>query len=178
VALLATLAMGARHRRRANALLDRLVRRLSVRLQRVAGPIGHGILDGARGLADGPSLLGVLLFSAVLWGMIVLTYLLAFLALDIQVPLVAASLATVVIVATFVFLPQGPGFVGTWQAACVVSLALFHVPKDVAVGYSLLTWVIQLVVNVGAGAVAAAFEDLSVRQLVAVREREPAAGRG
>ena len=48
----------------------------------------------------------------------------------------------------------------------MVSLALFGVPKDQAVGYSLITWVIQMGVNVGAGAIAAAFQDFSVRQLM------------
>lgn len=165
--LLAVLYAMARHRRQADVWFDRVAARLPLRAQRVLRPVVHGVLDGARGLGDGPTLLLVLAFSALLWGLIVQTYLLSFLALDLRVPLVAASLATVVVVAAFVFLPQAPGFVGTWQAACVLSLGLFGVPKEQAVGYSLLTWVIQMVVNVGAGGVAAAFQDVSLRQLVA-----------
>ena len=69
------------------------------------------------------------------------------------------------IVAAFVFLPQAPGFVGTWQAGCVLALDLFGVPKDLAVGYSLLTWIVQMAVNVGVGGIFLAREDLSVRQL-------------
>lgn len=156
----------ARHRARADRLVERFVGRLPLRIQRVLRPIAYGVLDGARGLGDARTLAGVLVLSAILWTLITGTYLLSFIAVDLQVPLVQASLATVVIVAVFVFLPQGPGFVGTWQAACVVSLALFGVPKDQAVGYSLITWVIQMGVNVGAGAIAAAFQDFSVRQLM------------
>jgi uncharacterized protein (TIRG00374 family) len=158
----------ARHRARADRVLERLTARLPLRVQRVVRPIASGVLDGARGLGDAATLAYVLGLSAILWALITGTYLLSFLAVDLPVPLVSASLATVVIVALFVFLPQGPGFVGTWQAACVVSLALFHIGKDQAVGYSLITWVIQMGVNVGAGAIAAAFQDFSVRQL---RER-------
>lgn len=165
-AALATLYLMARHRARADALFERVAARLPRRLQRVLRPIAYGVLDGARGLGDLRTLAVVLGYSAVLWALITGTYLLSFRAVDLDVPLVAASLATVVIVALFVFLPQAPGFVGTWQAACVVSLSLFGVPKDQAVGYSLLTWFIQMVVNVGAGAVAVAFQDLSVRQLM------------
>jgi len=86
----------------------------------------------------------------------------------LAVPLVSGSLATVVIVAAFVFLPQAPGFTGTWNAACDMSLKQFGVPHDQVVAYGLVTWLIQIVVNVGAGAIALAFQDLSVRELVAV----------
>ena len=44
-----------------------------------------------------------------------------------HIPLVAASLTTVVVVAAAVFLPQAPGFVGTWQAGCVLALGMFGV---------------------------------------------------
>jgi hypothetical protein len=49
-----------------------------------------------------------------------------------------------------------------------MSLKQFDVPHDQIVAYGLVTWLIQIVVNVGAGAVALAFQDLSVRELVAV----------
>ncbi|HWP65592.1 MAG TPA: lysylphosphatidylglycerol synthase transmembrane domain-containing protein [Candidatus Limnocylindria bacterium] len=178
-AALGVLYVMARHRKRADALVERIAGRLPLRLQRVVRPIASGVLDGARGLGDAGTLAGVLALSAILWALITGTYLLSFLAIDLPVPLVAASLATVVIVALFVFLPQGPGFVGTWQAACVVSLSLFGIEKDAAVGFSLLTWFIQMAVNIGAGAIAAAFQDLSVRQLVRQAEvEEPARSRG
>jgi hypothetical protein len=177
-AVLGVLYAMSRRRRHADALIERFVTRLPLRMQRVLRPIVYGVLDGARGLGDARTLLFVLALSALLWALIVLTYLTSFLALDLQVPLVAASLTTVVIVAVFVFLPQAPGFVGTWQAACVVSLALFGVSKAEAVGYSLLTWFIQMAVNVGAGAVAVAFQDLSMRQLMATSGDDSAASAG
>ena len=120
---------------------------------------------------------GVLGYSALLWAANALPFLFALLALGIDVPLVPASLASIVIVAAFVFLPQAPGFVGTWQAGCVLALELFGVPKDLAVGYSLLTWIVQMVVNVGLGGVFVAREDLSLRQLVRDGRRRPAGRR-
>jgi len=171
--LLGSLYLLARQRRRADALLDRAAGRLGPRAERLVRSIVSGVLDGARGLGDGRTFALVLLLSGVLWGLIVQTYLFSFVAMRIDVPLLAASLATVVVVAAFVFLPQAPGFVGTWQAACVLALGLFGVPQDQAVGYSLLTWLIQMVVNVGSGAIAAAFQDLSVRQLVSTSEDAP-----
>ena len=110
--------------------------------------------DGGRNGARGPDLFNVDLRVAY------------------AVPLLAASLTTVVVVAAAVFLPQAPGFVGTWQAGCVIALTLFGVSREAAVGYSLLTWVIQMSVNIGAASVFLAREHLSVGQLVRVAAEE------
>jgi uncharacterized protein (TIRG00374 family) len=168
-----------RNRAHAERLLARLFGRLPARIGAAARPVTRAFLDGLAGVADLPTMLLVLAYSVYLWGVITLTFLFAFLALDTSVPLVAASLATVVIVAAFVFLPQAPGFVGTWQAGCVLALGIFHVPKDVAVGYSLLTWIVAMVANVGAAGVFLAREDVSIGQLLRVTQTgAPAPGRG
>jgi uncharacterized membrane protein YbhN (UPF0104 family) len=168
-----------RNRARSEQLLGHIFRRLPARVARTARPVTGAFLDGLAGLADLGTMLLVLAYSAYLWGVITLTFLFAFLALDTSVPLVAASLATVVIVAAFVFLPQAPGFVGTWQAGCVLALGIFHVPKDVAVGYSLLTWIVAMVANVGAAGIFLAREDVSIGQLLrASHTGAPAPGAG
>jgi uncharacterized protein (TIRG00374 family) len=160
----------ARHRSGAERLAAAVLARVPARLGRALDPVVRGLLDGVGGLGVAATVGLVLAYSALLWGVIVLTYLCSFLALDIDVPLISASLTAVVIVAAFVFVPQGPGFVGTWQAGCVLALGIFHVPPEAAVGYSFLTWLIQMFVNIGAGAVCAAFEDVSFRQLMSAPE--------
>ena len=161
---------------RNRAAADRLVGwglgLLPQRARRGLAPLCTAFLDGLAGLADGATVALVIAYSIYLWGVIALTFMFGFLALDIQVPLIAGSLAAVVVVAAFVFLPQAPGFVGTWQAGCVLALSFFAVPKDAAVGYSLFTWVIQMVLNIAAAGVFLAREDVSVGQLVRMAERE------
>ena len=44
-------------------------------------------------------------------------------------------------------------------------------PKDLAVGYSLLTWIVQMAVNVGAAGFFLAREDISLGQLVRAARR-------
>jgi len=171
------LALMQRHRARAEGLLQRVLGRVSRRLARRVAPLMTSFMQGLGGVANLPTVLLVLAYSAYLWGVIALTYLFSFLALDMHVPLVRASLATVVVVAAMVFLPQAPGFVGTWQAGCVFALGWFHVDHDVAVGYSLLTWIIQMVVNVATAGFFLAREDLSLARLLRLASREaPAAG--
>jgi len=159
---------------RTGALMRWLMERLPARLAGRVRPAADSFLSGLDGLSDGVTVAVVVAYSLYLWGVITLTYLFALLALGIQAPLVTASLASVVIVAAFVFLPQAPGFVGTWQAGCVLALGLFGVSKDVAVGYSLLTWAANMVVSIGGAGVFLAREDFSPGQLLRVAAREEA----
>jgi glycosyltransferase 2 family protein len=133
-------------------------------------------LDGLGGLADARTVIVVLGYSVYVWGVITLTFLFAFLAAGITVPLLPASLVTVVIVAACVFVPQGPGFIGTWQYGCVLALSVFHVADDVAVGYSVLTWLIQMVINLATAGVFLAYEGLSPAQLLRATATEAPEG--
>jgi uncharacterized protein (TIRG00374 family) len=165
---LVVLVLVQRNRARAERVADRLLGRLPSRFERGLRPLTTSFLNGLAGLTDARTVALVLLYSAYLWGVIALTYLFALLALGIEAPLFATSLAAVVIVAAFVFLPQAPGFVGTWQAGCVLALGLFQVPKDLAVSYSLLTWIVQMAVNITLGGLFLAREDFSPGQLLRV----------
>ncbi len=162
---LVVLVVMARHRVTAERLIGRVAGALPDRIGGALRSVAEGLLQGLGGLADLGIVAIVFSSSVLLWSLITITYTLSFLALDVPVPLLPASLVTVVIVAASVFLPQAPGFVGTWQAGCVFALAVFHVPHDVAVGYSLLTWVIQMLANCGSALVAIAVEGVSLREL-------------
>jgi uncharacterized protein (TIRG00374 family) len=175
VALVA-LVLLQRNRERAERIIAWVIERLPERLASRVRPVVSSFVSGLAGLTDARTVLLVVAYSVYLWIVIALNFFFGFLALGIDVPLVPASLATVVIVAAFVFLPQAPGFVGTWQAGCVVALDLFHVQRDVAVGFSLLTWIVQMIVNLGTAGIFLAREDFSLAQLLRVAEREPATG--
>lgn len=169
-----------RRRGQAERLAGWLAQRLPARLgEGLRGLVGS-FLHGLDALADGRTVALVLFYSVYLWAVIALTFGLALVALDIQVPLAQASLAVVVLVAACVFLPQAPGFVGTWQLGCVLALDAFGVPQEQAVGYSLLTWVSSMVVNITMASIFLAREDFSVGQLLRLTERDapPAGAKG
>ena len=166
---LAALVVAQRHRAIANRWVRAVCRRLP---DRVAGPLARaagGLLDGCRALGDGRTLLRVLGLSLLLWLVTAGVYLCAIYALAIPAPPIPAALASLVIVAAFVFLPQAPGLVGTWQAGCVVALGLFGVPRELAAGYSLLTWAAAMLAQVGLGGFFLARDGLSWRDLIATR---------
>jgi len=161
-----------RRRTAAERLVERVLGYLPARVATALRPVAHSFLDGLGGLADVRTVGIVLGYSVCLWGVIALTFLFGFLALAIPVPLVGASLAAVVIVAAFVFLPQAPGFVGTWQAGCVLALGLFGVSRDLAVSYSLLTWLLSILTNVGAAGLFLTREDVPIAQLLRTATRD------
>jgi uncharacterized protein (TIRG00374 family) len=171
-AIFVTLLVLERRRAAAERLADHVFTRLPSRAGAELRPIVHGGLGGL-GSRDSPtSVLRVVGLSLVLWTVNSLPFLFGTLALGLDVPLLRAALAVLVVVAAAVFVPQGPGFVGTWQYGCVTALSLFAVPHEQAVGFSLLTWIVQMSVNVGLGGFFLAREDLSVRQLVRPVEAE------
>ncbi len=175
-AVLVTLMIVHRWRGATERLLERVLAVLPARVAGGLRPIASAFLDGLGGLRDARTVLVVLAYSAYLWGVIALTFTFAFLALDIAVPLLPASSATVFMVAAAVFLPQAPGFVGTWQLGCVGALSIFGVGHDAALGYSLLTWVVQMVVNLATAGFFLAREDFSLGQLLRLSREAPAAG--
>ena len=165
---LASLVWAQRHPAVAERIVRRVLARLPARVREPVWSVDDGLLRGLGALAELRIVAIVLAASVLLWTMITLTYTLSFLALDVPIPLFAGSLVTVVIVGASVFLPQGPGFIGTWQAGCLLALeVIFKVPHDVALGFALLTWVFQMTANVGSALVAILVEGVSFHELAA-----------
>ncbi len=163
---LVVLVLMERNRAAAERVIRRVLDVLPARTREPLWAIATGLLDGLRGLSDLRIVALVLASSVVLWTLITITYTLSFFAMDVPMPVVAGSLVTVVIVAASVFLPQAPGFIGTWQFGCVLALhTIFHVSHDLAVGFALLTWVLQMTANCGSALVAIAVEGVSFREL-------------
>jgi hypothetical protein len=148
-------------------------------LAHLPGNLGHGVsavidsfLGGISSITDGRTVATLLGYSFMVWAVIACTFGLGLLALNLDVPLAATSVSLMIVVAAFVSLPQAPGFVGTWQAGCVFALAFYGISKDEAVGYSLVTHVAQVVVNVLLGTSCLLADHLGLRELVALAERE------
>jgi hypothetical protein len=178
VVALVVLFVMQRNPARTETLVTRLLSRLPGRVGSGLLPMARAFLSGLGALSDTTTVVVVIAYSVALWGVITASFAFGFLALQTDVPVIAAALTTVVVVAAFVFLPQGPGFVGTWQLGCVMALSFFHVAEDVAVGYSILTWIVSMSTNVILAGIFLAREDLSLGQLVRTANEAPTAGAG
>ena len=117
---------------------ERLVRRL-VPFPRLASGIVsalEGVRQGLVVLRTPGRLIGVILWSLVLWLMNALAFYVAFAAFDIPVSYLGALLLQGLLVLG-ISVPSTPGFFGPFEAVIVAVLALYGVPKDVAFSYAI-----------------------------------------
>jgi len=119
------------------ALLGRVTHRLL--RARVADRITHwaeGIVDGLAVLKSPARFAGVVAWSIVVWVVNAASFAVCFRAFGLDVPLEAALLLQGVI-GFGVAVPSTPGFVGVFEAATRVTLAVYAVDPSRAVSYAL-----------------------------------------
>jgi hypothetical protein len=109
-------------------------------------------------------------WSLYLWLVIALIYLLGILAFDIPAQVLVASITVSAIVAIAVSVPQAPGYIGSFQLGCTLSLAIFNVSQSHAIAYSIVSHLTQFAAVVAAGLYSLAREGMTMRQLEAVSE--------
>lgn len=91
-------------------------------------------------LVDFRTLWWVIIVSIFLWFATALSNYLVFLAFDMKPP-VYASFILLIFVAFGISLPSSPGFIGTFQFACILALRFFKIPESTAFSISVVLWV-------------------------------------
>lgn len=119
---------------------------------------GFGALGTARGLLLAAAL------AVGIWCMAVVTFMFRLAAFDL-----APSLPVVLVVLTSlgfgVAVPSAPGFVGVYHAAVAFALELFGYKHEVAVGFGLFSWIVDIGVGSTLGAVSLSIEGLGLKDL-------------
>jgi uncharacterized protein (TIRG00374 family) len=96
----------------------------------------EGIRQGLVVLRDPGRLVGVLVWSLVLWLVNALAFYVGFLSFDIPVAYTGALLLQALLAAG-ISIPSTPGFFGPFEAVIVAVLALYGIPRDLALSYAL-----------------------------------------
>jgi uncharacterized protein (TIRG00374 family) len=170
IAILCGLVLLLRYRERAVARIHRALRRLPGSAGRSVSNVLESFIAGLAGINDGRTVAILVVYSVVVWVVIASVFGFGLLALDVSAPLAATSVSLVVLVAAFVSLPQAPGYVGTWQAGCVAALALYGVSREEAIGFSLVTHIIQVVVVVLLGGACLVADNVGLRELLSLAQ--------
>lgn len=127
--------------------VDRCVALLPARISGPLSRLFHAFLAGLAALTDKRQLLHLFAYSLWLWTCFLIVFWCGLKSLGLDathdLPMFRASLLATVLVAIFIMIPAAPGFVGTFQAACIVALSVFGVPKEEALSFSLLVHGIQ-----------------------------------
>ncbi len=107
--------------------------KLGLKLNQIAAGFSQGVII----LQNSWSVMMIGIFSVSLWLIHAAGFYFILLSLDMQLPAYAA-LVVLVYTSIAVMLPSAPGYIGTFQYFSVLALAAFAVPKEVALGYSLV----------------------------------------
>lgn len=95
----------------------------------------EGIRQGLAALRSPRRLAGVIGWSLVIWGINAVSFVALFPAFGLDVDLAGALIIQGAIVFG-IAVPSSPGYVGVFEAAIVVALALYGVPQDQAFAYA------------------------------------------
>ena len=90
----------------------------------------------------------MLLWSVIVWGLNASSYIFAFSAFHLDLPL-TATLVLQGITVLSVAVPSSPGYVGVFEAATIAALGIYGVPKEEALGFGLalhMAWFIPITV--------------------------------
>lgn len=142
---------------------------------------GYNIVSMVQSFTNGLSvikskkgLLVTILLSFLIWCNFVILYYPLYLAFDIQskIPIIPSLLVLNLTVAIFITLFPTPGFLGAFQAACVVALhEIFMIPKVTAVSYGIVAWFITMGTTIIIGSMFVVRDGISLKQLATDSEK-------
>jgi uncharacterized protein (TIRG00374 family) len=118
--------------------------------------------EGLRGVRAAGHAVPITVCSVVVWLLVALSIWAALHAAHLDLPLTAAW-TVLAFLGLGVSLPSSPGFVGVVQAATVLALALFSVPRMEALSFSLLFHASQFIPVTAAGLLYLLLEHVSLR---------------
>lgn len=149
-AILFVLFMLIRNEQAVSRFAERILRPFSRRIRDLVQNFICSFSQGARILTHWRVMANALLFSLALWSGFALLNFTMFLAFSFPLSLTAAYVL-VIIANLGMMIPAAPGFVGSFQFFCVVSLALFGIGREEALSFSILSHILQILFVVGLG---------------------------
>jgi uncharacterized membrane protein YbhN (UPF0104 family) len=141
-------------------LIETIFHRVGWLERRLLGLLGT-MTEGLRGIRTPRNAIPVVLSSVAIWLLLALSVWTAMHAAHLDLPLVA-SWVVLAFLGLGVSLPSSPGFVGVIQAATVLALALFAVPRADALSFSLLFHASQFFPITAVGLVCLLLEHVSL----------------
>ncbi|KPK35945.1 MAG: hypothetical protein AMK70_04140 [Nitrospira bacterium SG8_35_1] len=135
--------------------------------------IVQSFTEGLSILKDVKGFLAALVLSFLVWISMVLTYYPIHLAFGItDLPMVTSVLVVSLTIGIFISLFPTPGFLGAFQAACVVALHdVFGVSKAVAASYGIIAWLVAMGFIIAVGSIFIVRDNISFKELASSKEQ-------
>lgn len=129
---------------RFSSLLTRLLKYFPATISHQAERITQSFIQGLALIKNGAQVIEVIFLSLCAWSVWTGGVYFGLKAFHLELP-ITAPLLLVVVINMGVMIPSSPGFIGVFQYLCVVALSFFAVPKETALGFSVLLHAIQYV---------------------------------
>jgi len=135
--------------------------------------IVQSFTEGLSILKDVKAFMAALILSFLVWISMVLTYYPIHLAFGITgVPMLTSVLVVSLTIGIFISLFPTPGFLGAFQAACVVALHdVFGVSKAVAASYGIIAWLVAMGFIIAVGSIFIVKDNISFKELASSKEQ-------
>lgn len=148
-----------------------LARRTIPRLEEPIGNFLERFAHGLTVLQDPRRFLLVFFWTLVHWLVCAASYWLAYEAIGIKAPITSTLFVQTIIVLA-VAIPQGPGFVGTFETFARLALAVYAVPGDLAVAWGIAYHVVTYIPVTVLGLVYAVRMGLKLGELQSGEQRD------
>ncbi|MBI3813943.1 MAG: flippase-like domain-containing protein [Nitrospinae bacterium] len=124
-------------------------------------------------LKDIKSLLLISLLSAIIWIFMIVSYYPFYLAFEFNDLPYISILVLVVVIGVLISIFPTPGFLGSYQAACVIGLhEIYKVTEVAAVNFGIITWFIQMGIVFVLGLFFIFRDNISLKELKSFRVKE------
>ncbi|MBZ0156981.1 MAG: flippase-like domain-containing protein [Alphaproteobacteria bacterium] len=131
-------------------LLGPFLRRLPPSLRERAEHMVGSFADGFAVMGKPGHMGYIFLLSLLIWGASGIIIYSLFFFLNLALPVTSAFVVLIVTIAG-ISLPTAPGLIGNFQFACIVGLSLFGVPKDNALAFSMVYYLIGIGIQIVLG---------------------------
>lgn len=126
----------------------------------------NSFAQGLHVLKDLKTTLIVILWSGVIWAASLLTYYPFYFAFNIDYLPFSSLVILFVIICMFITIFPTPGFIGSFQAGCVVALHnLYDVPEAVAASFGIVAWAFSMGITVAGGIYFIFKDNISIKEL-------------
>jgi hypothetical protein len=144
-------------------IIDFAVSLLPERFREKVAELIESFITGFDSLASGQHVIGIAIWSVILWGVAGGLNLAFFHAFDLDLPFIATYLILVAQVAG-VMIPT-PGYIGPFHAGTIAALSLYGVGEELAVSIAVVMHGMMFISNVTPGAIFLWTENFSLEKL-------------
>jgi hypothetical protein len=150
-------------------ILDKLNKLHDIKLLKKITKFIDSLMDGFAILNKNHHILNVVVFSLLLWFFESIGFFFIGQAFHLDLNIWVYVLV-MISVCLSTLIPSGPGYVGVFEGACIASLALFGVEKELALAYAVVLHSLQIITVTVFGVIFSLKEGLSISDLAFVKE--------